>query len=76
MKKFLMEIKLVGNNRKKNQIQNLFKYYLPQQKVLRKILEKIFITKKFIQCKTPCILKIDVLKIPDNKTIGKIFSKY
>ena len=76
MKKFPMEIKLVGNNRKKNQIQNLFKYYLPQQKVLRKILEKIFITKKFIQCKTTRILKIDVLKIPDNKTIDKISSKY
>ena len=76
MKKFLMEIKLVGNNRKKKYIQNLFKYYLPQQKILRKILEKIFITKKFIQCKTSRTFKIDVLKIPDNKTIGKIVSKY
>ena len=47
------------------------KYYPPQQKVLRKILEKVSISKKFIQCKTLRILKIDVFEIPDNKNIGK-----
>ena len=44
--------------------------------MLWKILEKIFITKKFNQCKTSRILKIDVLQIPDKKYIGKLFSKY
>ena len=47
-----------------------------QQKVLQKILENVFITKKFSQCKTSCTLKIDVLEIPDNKNIGKLCSKY
>ena len=46
-----------------------------QQKVLRKILEKIFITKKCIQCKTSHALWIDVFELPDNKNIGKFFSK-
>ena len=55
---------------------NIFKYYRPQQKVLQKILEKFFITKKFTQCETSRILKIDVFKILDNKNIGKLFSKY
>ena len=32
----------------KNGIQNIFKYYLPQYRVLQKILERVFITKKFI----------------------------
>ena len=41
-----------------------------QQKVLLKILEK------FIQCKISRILKIDGFEIPDNKNIGKLFSKY
>ena len=52
-----------------------FKYYLSQEKVLRKILEKVFITKKFTQCRT-CTLQIDVFEIPDNKQILKLFSKY
>ena len=55
---------------------NIFKYYLPQQKVLRKILEKVFITKKFTQCKTSRTLKMDVFQIPYNKNIGKLLSKY
>ena len=32
--------------------------------------------KKFTQCKTSHTLKIDVFEIPDNKNIGKLFSKY
>ena len=44
--------------------------------MLGKILEKVFITNKFPQCKTSRTLKIDVLKLPDNKNIGKLFSKY
>ena len=44
--------------------------------MLQKILEKVFITKKFTQCKTSRTLIIDVLKIPDNKNIGKLFPKY
>ena len=40
------------------------------------MLEKVFITYKFTQCKTSRTLKIDVFKIPDNKNIGKLFSKY
>ena len=31
---------------------------------------------KFTQCKTSHTLKIDVFEIPDNKNIGKLFSKY
>ena len=46
-----------------------------QQKVLWKILEKVFISKKYTQCKTSQTLKIDVLEIPDNESIGKLFSK-
>ena len=46
------------------------------KKVLRKIQEKIFINKKFTQCKTSRTLKIDVFEIPDNKNIEKLFSKY
>ena len=53
-------------------MQNLFKHYLPQGEHL----EKIFITKKFIQYKTLRTLHIDVFKIPDNKNTGKLFSKY
>ena len=49
---------------------------MPQQKVLRKILEKVFITKKFTQCKTSCMLITDVFEIPSNRHIGKLFSKY
>ena len=44
--------------------------------MLRKILEKVFITKKFTHCKTLCTLKIDGFEIPDNKNIGKLFLKY
>ena len=53
----------------------MFKYYLLQQKVLRKILEKVFITKKLTQCKASRTLKIDVFEIPCNKNIGTLFSK-
>ena len=42
----------------------------------RKILEKVFVTKKFTQCKALHTLKIDVFEIPDNKKIGKFFPKY
>ena len=31
---------------------------------------------KLTQCKTSRILQIDVFEIPDNKDIGKLFSKY
>ena len=48
-----------------NGIKDIFKYYLLQQKVLRKIMQKVFITKKFTQCKTLHTLKIDVFEIPD-----------
>ena len=58
-----------------NGIQYELKYYLPQQKVLQKILENVFINKKFTQCKTSRILIIDVSEIPDNRNIGKLFSK-
>ena len=47
-----------------------------QQKVLRKILEKVFITKKYVQSKNSHTLKTDVFELPDNKNIGKLFSKY
>ena len=39
------------------------------------MLEKVFITRTFIQCKPSRALKIDVFKIPDNKNIEKLFSK-
>ena len=57
-------------------IKNIFKYYLPQQKMLRKIWKSVFITKKFTQCKISSTLKIDAFETPDNKTIGKLFSKH
>ena len=44
--------------------------------MLRKILEKIFINKKFTQWKTSRTLKIDVFEIPDNRNIEKCFSNY
>ena len=47
-----------------------------RQKVLLKILEKVFITKKCSQNKTSHNLKIDVFELQDNKNIGKLFSKY
>ena len=40
------------------------------------MLEKVFITKKWAQCKTPHTLKINACESPDNKNIGKLFSKY
>ena len=43
--------------------------------MLRKILGKDFITKKCTQC-TPHVLKMDILELPGNKNIGKLFSKY
>ena len=57
-------------------IKNIFKYYLLQQKVVLKILEKVFITNKFTPCKTSHTLKMDVFQIPYNKNIGKLLSKY
>ena len=42
----------------------------------RKILEKVFITKKWTQRKTLHTLKTDVFELPDTKNIGKLFSKY
>ena len=44
--------------------------------MLQKILENIFNNKKFTQCKILRILKIEVFETPDNKIIGKLFSKY
>ena len=43
--------------------------------MLPKILE-VFATKKFTQYKRSRTLKIDSPEIPDNKNIGKLFSKY
>ena len=45
-------------------------------KVVREILEKVFSTKKFTQCKTSCTLQMVVFEISDNKNIGKLFSKF
>ena len=44
--------------------------------MLQKILEKVFVTKKFTQCKISCTLKINEFKIPDNKNTKKLFSRY
>ena len=44
--------------------------------LLRKILEKTFITKKYTQCKTLHTLKIEVFEFLDKKNIGRLFSKY
>ena len=44
--------------------------------MLRKILEKVFITNKFTQYKTSHILKIVVFEIPGNRNTGNLFSKY
>ena len=38
-------------------------------------MEKFFINNKFTQCNTPRTLKIDVFELPNNKNIGKLFSK-
>ena len=53
----------------------MFIPYRPQEKVLRKILEKVFVNKKFTHCKISCTLQMDVFKMPDNKNFGKLFSK-
>ena len=47
----------------------------PQRKVLGKMLEEVFINKKFTECKTSRTLKIDVFEIPDNKKYWKIVLK-
>ena len=44
-----------------------------QQKVLRKILEKVFITKIYTQRNTLHTLKTDVFELPDNKDIRTFF---
>ena len=44
--------------------------------MIKKILDNIFITKKYTQHKTLHTLKTDVFKLPNNKNIGKLFSKY
>ena len=44
--------------------------------MLQKILEKVFVNKKFNQHKTSRTLQINVFEIPDNKNIWKLFSKY
>ena len=54
----------------------MLKYYLLYQKVLWKLLVKVYITKKLTQCKTSLTLSIDGFDISDNKYIGKSFSKY
>ena len=43
---------------------------------MRKKLEKDFIFKKSTQRKTLHTLKMDLFQLPDNKIIGKLFSKY
>ena len=45
------------------------------QNALRKIMEKVYITKKCTQCKTSHTLKTDVFELPNNKDIEKLFSK-
>ena len=47
-----------------------------QQKVLRKILEKVFITQKCTQCKILHAIKIDFFELSDNINIGKLLPKY
>ena len=55
----------------------MFKYYLPQQKGLQKLLEKAFVRRfSFTQRKTSRTLKIDVFKTLVNKNIRKLPSKY
>ena len=49
---------------------------MPQQKVLQKILDKVFVNKKFNRHKTSLTLQINVFEIPDNRNIWKLFSKY
>ena len=54
----------------------MFKCYLLQQKLLQKILQKVFISTKFTQYKTSRTLNINRFGISDNKNIAKLFSKY
>ena len=65
---------IVENKWDINHIQTLLAQ--AQQKVLWKLLKKVFITKKCTQCKTLLILKIDLFDLLDNKSIEKWFSKY
>ena len=44
-----------------------------QQKVIRKILEKVFITKKCTQRNTLHTVETHVFELPDNKNIEKLF---
>ena len=44
--------------------------------MLRKILKKVFVNKKFAQRKTSRTLQINVFEIPYNKNIRKLFLKY
>ena len=47
-----------------------------RQNVLRRILEKAFITKKCTRCTWSHTVKIiDISELPDNKNIRKVFSK-
>ena len=46
------------------------KLYLPQQMVLQKMLEKVFIAKKFTQGKTSRTLCNIRFEIPENKNFG------
>ena len=46
------------------------------QQVLRKILEKAFITKKWSKRKTLHALKVDLFELSGDKNIGKLLSKY
>ena len=55
----------------------MFKYYLLQQQMPQKILQKVFINKKLAQCKTSSTLKIDVFEIPDKiKILKNCFQNY
>ena len=65
---------IVENKWDTNQIQALPTQ--DQPKVLRKILEKTFITKTYTQYKTSYTLKIAVFELLDKKNIGNFFSKY
>ena len=44
--------------------------------MLQKILDKVFVNKKFNRHKTSLTLQINVFEIPDNRNIWKLFSKY
>ena len=44
--------------------------------MIRKILKKVFMTKKCTQRKILHTLKTDLFELPDNTNIGKLFSNY